>query len=131
MRALIFFAVMVGLTGATWLFQRARQRQQKRELKDLAAEWGVRFTPGDPFHLAERLVRDFPIPGAADLRVLDVIYATQGDRHRYVFTVEYTRGVVEHHRREARAMTFCEPREGAVSAGAHGCPNLIAGPERL
>ena len=36
-----------------------------------------------------RIANGFPIPEATDLRVLDVIYGTRGDRHRYLF----------HHRR--------------------------------
>jgi hypothetical protein len=76
----------------------------------------MRFLPEDRFDLTRRLMRNFPIPGAGDLRVIDLIYATHGDTHRYVFTAEYTAPLDAGHRRERAVMTVCEPKEHATDS---------------
>src|SRR5688500_12993643 len=103
----IFLISLLILTALVWTLHRVARHGHKRKLRELAAQWRMSYTPSDVFDLSARVASEFPIPGVADLRIRDMIYASQGDRHRYVFTAEYTLGVIERHRREARAATFC------------------------
>src|SRR3954468_11670542 len=123
----MFFFGLLGVTAAVWAIHRGLRHGHKERLKQLASAWGMRYAQADPFNLAARVAGEFPIPGVADLRIRDMIYATQGDRHRYVFTAEYTMGVVDRHRREARAVTFCDPKDSA----GHCATPLILAPEEL
>ena len=109
---LLFLAALVFITAFSFLTHRLIRSRHKRRVRAIAAEWGMRYAQADLFQLASRVAGRLPVPGAADIRVLDIVYATQGDCHRYVFTVEYTRGVTDYLRREARAATFTDPCEG-------------------
>jgi hypothetical protein len=51
------------------------------------------------------------VPGSADVVVCDVIYGIEDGFHRYLFSVEYTVGVIRAKRRIVRVATFREPRE--------------------
>src|SRR5262245_31337312 len=117
MPPLLFFGIMIGITGVLWLVYLLRRRSRSKALHKLASQWHMQFSQADLFNLAARIATDFPLPGAADLRVRDLIYATDADRHRYLFTAEYTCGVIEPQRREQRAATFCEPKD---------CPHLTS-----
>jgi hypothetical protein len=121
------FIGLLCVTAVVWTLHRVMRHAFKRELRALASQWGMQYAQADLFNLAARVAADFPIVGVADLVVRDMIYATQGDRHRYVFTAEYTLGVIERHRREARAVTFCDPRD----AGGHCATPIILAPEEL
>src|SRR5215211_7291470 len=122
-----FFIGLLCITAAVWVVHRVMRHAFKKELRALASQWGMQYAQADLFNLAARVAAEFPIIGVADLVVRDMIYATQGDRHRYVFTAEYTLGVIERHRREARAVTFCDPRD----AGGHCATPIILAPEEL
>jgi hypothetical protein len=87
-----------------------RRRRCKR-LQRLAAEWEMNYSPRDQFRLTPRVARNFPVPGAARIRVVDLIYGIECDLYRYVFTAEYTTGIVSGKRRILRAGSFCEPRD--------------------
>jgi hypothetical protein len=68
----------------------------------------------DTLRLTPKVARAFPVPGAARVRVYNVIYgrdAADPDRYRYVFTAEYTAGVVRGKRRFVRVGTWSEPRD--------------------
>src|SRR4051794_5508237 len=105
------------LTLAVTLFAYAaelvRRRWHRRALRRLAAEWGMTFSQADTLRLTPKVARHFPIPGAANLRVANVIYGSDPDRYRYVFTAEYTVGVVNAKRRNVRVGAFTEPRDRA------------------
>ncbi len=115
------------ITAGVWTIHRVMRHGHRKRLRELAGKWGMQYAQADLFNLAARVAGEFPISGVADLKIVDMIYATQGDRHRYVFTAEFTLGVIERHRREARAVTFCDPRD---SGGQCATP-LILGPEEL
>src|SRR4029453_6266195 len=65
----------------------------------------------DSLRLTPRVARNFPIPGAANLRISDVIYGIEHERYRYVFRVEFTVGTVRTRKRMLRVATFSEPRD--------------------
>lgn len=71
----------------------------------------MNYTPSDQFRLTPRVARNFPVPGASRVRVVDLIYGIDCDLYRYVFTAEYTAGIVTRKHRVRRAGSFSEPRE--------------------
>jgi hypothetical protein len=85
---------------------------------------GSTHSAPDLFHITQRIAPGFPVEGATDLRVLDVIYGTHGDRHRYLFTAEYNLGRADRHKRTARAGTYCEPLDPA--RGSPSTPLVLA-----
>ena len=123
----VFFISLLCVTAVVWTLHRVMRHAHKKQLRALASQWGMQYAQADLFNLAARVAGQFPIPSVADLLVRDMIYATQGDRHRYVFTAEYTLGVIDGQRREERAVTFCDPRE----AGGQCATPLILAPEEL
>jgi hypothetical protein len=86
-------------------------RRRRRVLRRLAAEWRMTYSRSDTLRLAPKVARGFPIPGAANLRVSDVIYGIDHERYRYVFRAEFTTGTIRGKRRVARVATFSEPRD--------------------
>ncbi len=122
----LFLAAAVTTTTALAIAAVVDAARRSR-LRRLARSWQMRYVRSDLFDLARRVAGQFAVPGAADLRVVDVIYASRGERHRYLFTVEYTTQDRGQRRREARAATFCEPRERT----GPGPSPLVLGPDRL
>ncbi|HEV8290735.1 MAG TPA: hypothetical protein VGP94_02375 [Tepidisphaeraceae bacterium] len=122
-----FFISLLCVMALVWILHRLTRHTHKKHLRALASQWGMQYAQRDLFNLAARVAAEFPIVGVADLVIRDMIYATQGDRHRYVFTAEYTTGVISGQRRETRAVTFCDPRD---SGGQCATP-LILAPEEL
>jgi hypothetical protein len=86
-------------------------RRRRKQLRRLAAEWRMTYSRVDSLRLTPKVARNFPIPGAANLRVTDVIYGIDHERYRYVFRVEFTTGTVRRKKRVARVATFSEPRD--------------------
>jgi hypothetical protein len=86
-------------------------RRRRKVLRRLAAEWRMTYSRSDTLRLAPKVARGFPIAGAANLRVTDVIYGIDHERYRYVFRAEFTTGTVRTKRRVARVATFSEPRD--------------------
>ena len=106
----VFLGALMALTGVAALIERISRHRRTRALRSLAAQWRMTYSPHDLLRIAPRIASVFPVPGAADVYVVDLIYGTKGDEYRYVFTAEYTTGVIRGKRRQVRAATFCEPR---------------------
>ena len=100
----------VAITGGAYVFDSVTRRRSADALRRLATEWRMNFSLTDRLNLTGKVARHFPIPGAANLRVTNVIYGTAKDRYRYIFTAEYTIGVVRAKRRLTQAGSFSEPR---------------------
>lgn len=107
----VILAAVAGVTGMAYALERVRRRRSGAAIRALAAEWRMNFGQHDTLRITPRVAGHFPIPGAANLRVFDVIYGTDRDRYRYIFTAEYTAGVVNARRRLARVGAFSEPRD--------------------
>jgi hypothetical protein len=106
-----FLVLVVILTvgvsaGTRWL-----ERRRRAVLRRLAAGWQMHYTPFDRFRLAPRVAPRLPVPGAAAVRVKDLIYGLEGDQLRYIFVAEYTMDTVAAQRRCEAVVTFAEPRE--------------------
>ena len=122
---LLIMLLATGLAGATqWI---ARLRQIRR-LRRLAAERKMHFSPADRFRLAPRIAPLLPVPGAAAVRVVDLIYGIEQETYRYVFATEYTIGVLRTKTSVRRVATYCEPR---IPGGAEPTCNLVFAPESL
>jgi len=104
------------------------RRRRHRKLRALAAQWRMTYSADDRLRLADKVADRFPIPGAADVHVNDVIYGADKDAYRYVFTAEFTIGVVRTKHRRVRVASFTEPRDrdSVDSAGP-----LVLAPDRL
>jgi hypothetical protein len=112
-----FLLLVVALTLAAWLAYVSRRGLQQRALRKLAAEWRMQYSPGDRFRLSDRVAERFPVPGAADVRVVDLIYgSTEHNCYRYIFSCEFTQGVVRLKRRGRRVATFSEPKDRSTAA---------------
>lgn len=116
------------LIAAAAFSERVLARMHRARLQRMALEWHMRYSPNDRFRLTPRITRNFPVPGAAKIKVVDLIYGIESDLYRYVFTVEYTAGVVRGKRRVQRACSFSEPRERSGSAGE---PQITLAPAGL
>jgi hypothetical protein len=105
---LVLVVIVTVTVSAAW---RAVERRRRSAIRRLASAWQMHYTPTDRFRLAPRVAPRLPVPGAAAVRVKDLIYGLEGDQLRYIFIAEYTTGTVAaQHRRESVA-TFAEPRE--------------------
>ena len=105
-----FLALTIGITAAAMAAQMLVRQRRRRALRELARAWDMHYSPGDRFRLAARVAERFPVPGAADVRVNDLIYGNENDLYRYIFSAEYTEGVIRSKKRVRRVMTFTEPK---------------------
>jgi hypothetical protein len=106
----MFLWLTIATTAIAAGAQFLRRQARTRRLRQLAARQSMHYSPGDRFRFASKVAEHFPVPGAADVRVSDVIYGSRDELHRYVFAVDYTRGVVRTKRRLRRVAAFVEPR---------------------
>ena len=97
----------------------AVRRRRSRLLRALATQWRMNYQPADQLRVTPKVLPRLPVPGAANVRVMDLIYGSDRDRHRYVFSLEYTVGLVGPKTRVVRVASLSEPRErggaGSVS----------------
>ena len=110
---LLFLAILVGATLVLLFAQRFSDRVHRRRLIGLAREWRMHYAPDDRFNLAARVAERLPLPGAADIRIVDLIYGSdQGTgTRRYVFCAHYTHGVVRWKHREKCVASLAETKE--------------------
>ena len=125
-----------GITAAAYAMELIARRRWRRSLKRLAADWNMNYGRADTLRLTERVARHFPIPGTARLHVTNVIYGADKadpDRYRYIFTAEFTVGVVRTKRRLVRVGSFAEPkaRDRASHRPAHGPAPVVLAPGNL
>jgi len=106
-----YLLLALGATAAAVAAERVHRRRRRRLLAGLARGWNMHYSARDLFRLAELVAPRLPVVGAADVFVEDVIYAVEGDFHRYLFSVGYTLGTVHAQRRVVRAASFREPKQ--------------------
>ena len=105
------FTVFATATALAMVLEYVSRRQRHRALRRLAVEWRMTYSRTDSLRLTPKVAARFPIPGAANLRVSDVIYGIEHDRYRFVFVAEFTTGTVSAKRRQRRVASFSEPRD--------------------
>lgn len=101
----------IGISAGAALLDALSRRKRRRMLTLLAQRWGMNYHPFDQLRLTPKVAHHFPVPGAANLKVTDVIYGMDKELYRYVFTAEFTTGVVHTKHRRVRVASFVEPRE--------------------
>jgi hypothetical protein len=107
-----------------------RSYLQRKHLRNLARKWNMHFAPGDRLRLAQRTVRHFPVPGAASIRVRNLIFRTEESRHQYLFTIDYTVGIIRGKVGRSSVAGFEEPvTRGSRSNQAP--PVLFLAPKNL
>ena len=106
-----FLLLTLAATIAAVAAERIHRRRRRRRLAELARAWNMHYSARDLFKLAEQVAPRLPAVGAGDVFVEDVIYGVEGEHHRYLFSVEYTLGLVHGKRRWVRAASFREPRQ--------------------
>jgi hypothetical protein len=128
MTPLAFLAATLGITIGAWVTHGFLRRRSTTELRDLAHRYQAHYAATDRFGILPHVLERFPIPGAANLAVFDVLYGQDHDRYRYIFTIEFTLGVILQKRRLRRAGLLSETRE---SRGGEGWSNLTLAPEEF
>ena len=126
MPPLILLALLVAATVVARVVDGVARRRRAVAYGLLAVAHDMHYSPGDPLRLTPRVAAALPVPGAAAVRVIDLLYRTDDAGHHYVFTAEYTVGVVNVKRRVRRAAAFDEPRGTTVPPAA-----VRLGPEHL
>src|ERR1700677_182816 len=111
MSPLLLLLALILLTVTCVAIDAYRRGKTHCALRALAKERRMHFNQHDQLRLTSRVATHLPIPGAAYVRVIDLIYGKESGQHRYVFTAEFTAGVVRSKKRIRRAATFTEPRE--------------------
>jgi len=106
-----FLLLMVAITVGAATLAIVADRARRAALRRLASSWHMHYTPSDRFRLAPRVASRLPVPGAAAVRVRDLIYGLEGDQLRYIFIVEYTAHTVSAQPRRQSVVTFVEARE--------------------
>jgi hypothetical protein len=96
----------------------------RRKLRLCAHQWNMHFAPGDRLRLAQRIADRFPVIGAANISVRDLLFRTEDSRHHYLFTVDYTVGVIRGKVGRSTVAGFSEP----VSRGGriHSAPPALS-----
>lgn len=108
-----FLMVSGGVTLLAVVGHWAIRLRQRRRLRALSRQLRMQYISFDRFRIAPRLGSLLPIPGCSDVEVIDVIYGNAtGGRHRYLFTVAYTAGVIRTKRRVVRVGALLEPVRG-------------------
>ena len=128
MTPLEFLTFMIAITAAAAAVEALRRRRLMNALRKLAAQRGMHFSAVDRFRLAPRIAQRLPVPGAAAVRVLDLLYGVERQNYRYVFSTEYTTGVLRSKRGVRRVATFAEPREAGAK---REIGELVFAPEDL
>jgi hypothetical protein len=110
---ILVLLLLLVITTAAFLVDAFLRKRRATRLAAMAAQWQMRFTAEDPFQLTPRIAAHFPIPGAADVVVRDLVYgqedaAADSARFRYFFTIEYTLGVLRTKRRRVAVGTLVE-----------------------
>jgi hypothetical protein len=132
MTPLEFLTFMIALTAAAAAVEAGRRYRHTTALRRLAAERGMHFSADDRFRLAPRVAQRLPVPGAAAVRVLDLLYGVERDNYRYIFATEYTTGVLRSKTGVRRVATFAEPRDPAGGGNHTGdIGELLFAPDGL
>jgi len=103
---------MIAISLIALTASRFSRRDRQKQIQELARQWGMQYSPRDVFNLAPLIASHLPVPGAADVRVRDMIYSTDSSGHRYIFCAEYTAGVVRSKTRRSCVVSLLERRGG-------------------
>ena len=128
-----FLGLVVTLTALAAAWQLVLRQRHVTRLQRLAEQWNMHYSSTDRFRLAPRVAQRLPVPGAAAVRVVDLLYGVEKDNYRYLFATEYTVGVLRTKLGLRRVATFAEPRDPSKHAAPTLCGDeeLVFAPESL
>jgi hypothetical protein len=109
-----FLLTILLITVLAMILNEVRRRVRRRALRDLGAQWGMIYSPTDHLLLQQRIGGAFPIPGLANIVIEDVLYGVEEGRRRYIFTAQYTRGVIRRKKRISHAVSCHETCDGSA-----------------
>jgi hypothetical protein len=110
MSPLVFLGLTLLLSATAVTLDFLFRRRLRCQLQTLARELKMAYSHHDRFALADRVAEHFPVPGAAAVRVIDLLYSSDAASYRYLFSAEFTCGVIRSKRRLLRAVTLREPK---------------------
>jgi hypothetical protein len=110
MPPITLLCVLICVTIAAVFIDRFLQRRSHRIYRRLAIQYQMHYSPRDPLRLTPRVAGHLPIPGAASVRLTDLLYRTDETSHHYVFTAEYSIGVAGPRHRHRRVVAFSESK---------------------
>jgi hypothetical protein len=113
MSPLTLLSVLILLTAAGVVIDGFLHKKRQRVYRQLASEHQMHYSPRDPLRLTPRVAGHLPVPGAAAVRVTDLLYRTDDQSHHYVFTAEYSVGVAASRHRHRRVVAFSESKTQA------------------
>jgi hypothetical protein len=116
------------LTALAYSWRAVAVGRYQHRVAKLAERWRMHYAAADRFRLSDRVAERLAVPGAAQVRVSDLIYGNEEDRYRYVFLVAYTEGVARQKVRSRRVGTLCEPKD---RTGPANWTPLVLAPEGL
>jgi hypothetical protein len=122
-----YFILVVCITAFAVIAEMISVYRRRRWLRRLAKQWNMHFAAGDRLRLAGRIASRLPVPGCSNVRVRDLLFSTDGQWHRYVFTVEYAVGAVRGKSGRTHVVGSLEPVTHAVAANYA----LIFAPDNL
>lgn len=105
--------VLILLTVSGVAVDRFLLKRRQSIYRQLAVEHQMHYSPRDPLRLTPRVAGHLPMPGAASVRLTDLLYRTDDQAHHYVFTAEYSIGVAGPRHRHRRAVAFSESKTTA------------------
>jgi hypothetical protein len=126
----LYLILLLGVLAGAVTADTIRHFYCRHKLRACAHVWQMHFAAGDRLRLARRIVHRFPVPGAALIRVRDLIFRTDDSRHQYLFTVDFTVGIIRGKIGRSRVAGFSEPVTRGQRAQPHP-PNLIVAPRQL
>ena len=130
MTPLDFLFITLALTVLAAGVQFATRRRHVRRLRQLARDWDLHYSTADRFRLAARIAPKLPVPGAASVRVTDLLYGIEQENYRYLFCAEYTTGVLRTKTGVRRVATFSE-RRSAIGSNSNTMSEVVFAPEGL
>jgi hypothetical protein len=108
--------ILIAMTTIAALAETVVVHLRRCMLRNLGKKWEMHFAAGDQLRLADRLAGKLPILGAANICVMDLLFSTDQNVHRYIFTVEFGVGVIRGKRRRWRVGGFQEPISRGITA---------------
>jgi hypothetical protein len=107
----MFLILVIAISAGAFAWNWLQSRQREKSLEELARQWQMHYSSRDVFNLAPRIASRMPVPGAADVRVRDLIYGNEQAGHRYIFCAHFSVGVIRSKSRREMVMTLLEPKD--------------------
>lgn len=103
-----FLLGLLLFSAIIWIAHAIADSRFQKQLADLAHKLDMHHAHADHFEIRKKLETAWPIPNCADWQVADVVYGVAAGLRRYVFTVYFTGGPLDHFKRERRVATYIE-----------------------